>query len=247
MLIVKKTLIIGATSAIAQAICERLGQQGSELFLVGRNPEKLNLVASALKTKYGIAVHTLAFDFNDFECHAPAIEEADKTLGGLDAAFICHGTLSDQKACENDSMLAQQEIRTNFLSPISFLTHLANLFEKRGAGTLVAISSVAGDRGRQSNYVYGAAKAGLSAFLQGLRNRLSRKGIRVITVKPGFVATPMTANLRSSLMVSPDTVANDILKAVSKDQSVCYTPWFWRWIMLIIKSIPERIFRKLSL
>lgn len=246
-----KIILIGATSGIAQAIAARLAQQGAELYLMGRSSAKLDLLAADLTTRYGqhgVRVETRAFDFDDFALHHPAVEAAAKALGKVDAAYICHGTLGDQAACECNFALAEQEFRNNCLSPISFLTHLGNLLEAQGSGTLVAISSVAGDRGRQSNYVYGAAKAGLTAFLQGLRNRLYKKGVYVVTVKPGFVDTPMTAAMpRSPLTASPDAVARDIIRAAQRGTPVLYTPWFWQGIMLIIKAIPERLFRRLTL
>lgn len=244
----KKILIIGATSAIAQAIAARLAQQGAQLFLLGRSQSKLNLVAADLKTRHGVTAATGAIVFDDFTTHAAAIAQAAKTLGGLDAAFLCHGSLGDQKACEKDFALTEAEFRTNLLGAISFLTHLANFFEAQKSGCIVAISSVAGDRGRQSNYIYGSTKAGLTAFLQGLRNRLHPHGVNVLTVKPGFVDTPMTAHLKKGLlMATPEKVAGDIVRAAEKGRCVLYTPWFWRWIMLIIKSIPETIFRRLKL
>lgn len=244
----KKVLMIGATSGIAQAIAAELAGKSAELYLLGRSPEKLQLVAEDLRTRFQCRVETEAFDFDDFNCHAAAIERAEQALNGLDAAFICHGTLGDQKAGQLDFALAEQEFRNNCLSAMSFASHLANRFEERKAGTIVGISSVAGDRGRQSNYIYGAAKAGFTAFLAGLRNRLYRSGVHVLTVKPGFVDTPMTAGLpRSPLMVPPAVVARDIVRAAERGRSVLYTPWFWRWIMLIIRSIPETIFRRLSL
>lgn len=244
----KKVLIVGATSAIAQALAEQLARDGSTLFLLGRSSPKLELVAANLKTRHGAKAECLAIDFDDFAAHAPAIAAAAARLGGLDAAILCHGSLGDQKACERDFRLAEAEFRTNLLGAMSFLSHLANRFEQQGAGQIIAISSVAGDRGRQSNYIYGAAKAGLSAFLQGLRNRLHPRGVKVLTVKPGFVDTPMTAHLKKGLlMASPEKVARDILRAAAKDRCVLYTPWFWRWIMLVIRLVPEKIFRKLKL
>lgn len=244
----KKVLIIGGTSAIAQALAGQLAQTGAALHLLGRSAPKLELVATSLKTRYAAKVSTAVIDFDDFATHAPAIEQAAVQLGGLDAAILCHGSLGDQKVCERDFRLLEAEFRTNCLGAMSFLSHLANRFEEQGAGQIIAISSVAGDRGRQSNYVYGAAKAGLSVFLQGLRNRLYPRGVKVLTVKPGFVDTPMTAHLKKGLlMASPDKVARDILRAAEKDCCVLYTPWFWRWIMLIIKLIPEKVFRRLKL
>jgi short-subunit dehydrogenase len=244
----KKVLIIGGTSGIAQALAGQLAQSGAALHLLGRSAPKLELVAANLKSRFGANVSTAAINFDDFAAHAPAIAEAAARLGGLDAAILCHGSLGDQKACEVDFRLTEAEFRTNCLGAMSFLSHVANRFEQEGAGQIVAISSVAGDRGRQSNYVYGAAKAGLTAYLQGLRNRLHPRGVKVLTVKPGFVDTAMTAHLKKGLlMASPEKVARDILRAADRDCCVLYTPWFWRWIMLIIKLIPEKIFRRLKL
>jgi decaprenylphospho-beta-D-erythro-pentofuranosid-2-ulose 2-reductase len=244
----KKVLIIGGTSGIAQAMAGELARTGAALYLLGRSAPRLELVAANLKTRYGVNVTTAAINFDDFAAHAPAIDQAATHLGGLDLAVLCHGSLGDQKACEQDFRLAEAEFRTNCLGAMSFLTHLANRFEQQRAGQIIAISSVAGDRGRQSNYIYGAAKAGLTAYLQGLRNRLYPQGVKVLTVKPGFVDTPMTAHLKKGLLVaSPGKVASDILRAAEKDRCVLYTPWFWRWIMLIIKLIPEKIFRRLKL
>ena len=244
----KKVLIIGATSAIAQAIAARLAQSGAQLFLLGRSQAKLNLVAADLKTRHHANPVTGVINFDDFSAHGPAIAQAAQALDGLDAAFLCHGSLGDQQACEKDFALTETEFRTNCLGAISFLTQLGNFFEAQKSGTIVAISSVAGDRGRQSNYIYGSAKAGVTAFLQGLRNRLQPHGVNVLTVKPGFVDTPMTAHLKKGLlMATPEKVAGDIVRAAQKGKSVIYTPWFWRWIMLIIRLIPEAVFKKLKL
>lgn len=244
----KKVLIIGGTSGIAQALASQLAAAGADLYLLGRSEPKLELVAANIKSHHGKDVRTAVANFDDFAAHAPAVDQAVSVLGGLDVVFLCHGSLGDQKACEKDFKLAEAEFRTNCLGAMSFLSHLANYFEQKRTGQIVAISSVAGDRGRQSNYIYGASKAGLTAYLQGLRNRLHASGVKVLTVKPGFVDTPMTAHLKKGLlMASPDKVARDILRAAEKDCCVLYTPWFWRWIMLIIKCIPEKVFRRLKL
>lgn len=243
----KNVIIVGATSGIAQALARLLAKDGARLLLWGRTPEKLEIVAADLRARGASAVEVDAFDFNDFPHHASALERA-RAKGDWDAAFICHGSLGDQKACERDFAAAEQEFRTNCLSALSFLTVLGNYFEQRRGGTLAAISSVAGDRGRQSNYVYGTAKAAVTTFMQGLRNRLHAQGVQVLTIKPGFVATPMTAHLaRNRLFVTPEKVAADILRAVKKKQCELYTPWFWRWIMLVIRLVPETIFRRLKL
>lgn len=244
----KNIIIIGATSAIAQAIARRLAARpGTRLMLWGRAQAKLDIVAADLRVRNGATVDVDAFDFNDFGVYQAALDRA-VARGEWDTVVICHGSLGDQAACEKDFKLAEQELRANLLSPVAFLTILANHFEKRGGGTLAVISSVAGDRGRQSNYIYGTAKGALDTFLQGLRNRLFKKSVHVLTVKPGFVDTPMTAHLKkSALFASPDKVAADIIRGMEKRKCVLYTPWFWRWIMLIIRAIPERLFRTLKL
>jgi hypothetical protein len=166
----------------------------------------------------------------------------------IDILLIAYGTLPDQAECIANIELTQAEINLNYLSVVSILTGISQLMLKQGSGTIAVISSVAGDRGRKSNYIYGSAKGGLTIFLQGLRNALSEKGVHVLTIKPGFVDTPMTADFKKGLLwVKPEKVANDIVKAVNAKKDVMYSPWFWRWIMLIIKMIPERIFKKMNL
>ena len=245
---IKNVLLIGATSAIAQAVARQLAAQGAALVLWGRSSEKLEIVATDLRVKYKAKVFVQAFDLNNTSLHQATFDRAVGMQGSFDLALICHGNLPDQAACEKDFSLTEQEFRINCLGPISLLTVLANYFERQGSGCLAAISSVAGDRGRQSNYVYGTTKAALSCFLAGLRNRLYPKGVNVLTIKPGFVDTPMTAHLKKGpLFASPEKVARDIIRAVESGACVLYTPWFWRWIMLIIRLIPERIFRKLKM
>ena len=243
----RRVVIFGATSAIAQACARLFAAAGDPLFLVGRNPERLEAVVQDLRTR-GAKVESYAVDLADTDAHEALVARAHDALGGLDVALIAHGTLGDQKACEKDWSLAARELQTNFLSAASLLTHLANRFEAKGRGSLAVISSVAGDRGRQSNYVYGSAKAGLSAFTAGLRNRLARAGVQVLTIKPGFVDTPMTAHVpKGPLFVGPEKIARGILRAIDRRKDVVDLPWFWRWIMLVIRSVPERVFKKLSL
>jgi decaprenylphospho-beta-D-erythro-pentofuranosid-2-ulose 2-reductase len=241
-------LILGATSAIAQETARLFAAAGDKLFLVARNPERLEAVVHDLKTRGAVQVESLRVDLARTEDHASLIERAQTALGGLDVALIAHGTLGDQKASERDWELAERELRTNFLSAASLLTHLGNRFEAQRGGTIAVISSVAGDRGRQSNYVYGSAKAALSTFAAGLRNRLFKAGVHVVTVKPGFVDTPMTAHLpKNALFVGPDKIARGIVRAIERKRDVVYLPWFWRWILLVIRSVPERVFKRLSL
>ncbi|WP_373046239.1 SDR family oxidoreductase [Vulgatibacter sp.] len=244
----KRVLILGATSAIAEETARLFASKGDRICLVGRRPERLAEIAADLRVRGAPQVETLVSDLNETERHGALIDGAAEALGGLDTALLAHGTLGDQAASQADWTVAASEIHTNFLSAASLLTLLANRFEAQRHGAVAVISSVAGDRGRQSNYVYGAAKAGLTTFTDGVRNRLAPLGITVVTVKPGFVDTPMTAHLpKGPLFVKPDVVARSIHRALAKGGNVLYTPWFWRFIMAIIKAVPEAIFKKLKL
>lgn len=218
------------------------------MLLVARRAERLFTVAADLKTRGASQVETMVLDANDTSKHSALIEQAEAILRGLDTVIIAHGTLSDQTACERSFDDTITELHTNCLSVVSLLTHAANLFEAQKHGTIAVISSVAGDRGRQSNYVYGTAKAAVSVFLQGLRNRLYRSGVTVITIKPGFVDTPMTrAFPKGPLWASPRTVGKGIYQAIRRKRDVVYLPWFWRFIMLGIRLIPETRFKKMRL
>ncbi|HET9099326.1 MAG TPA: SDR family oxidoreductase [Acidobacteriaceae bacterium] len=244
----KSVLVLGATSAIAQAWMRLLAPQGVSFFLVGRNATHLDSVAKDLAVRGAAAVNMETADLDDTACHVALLERAAAALGNLDCAFIAHGVLGDQAAGERDFAVASASLQTNFLSSVSLVTWLANYFAAQFHGRLVVISSVAGDRGRKSNYIYGAAKAGLNAFLDGVRNRLDREGVQVLTVRPGFVATPMTAHLpQGPLFATPNDVAQDILRAIEHRRDVLYTPWFWRWIMALIRIIPEWKFKKMDL
>jgi short-subunit dehydrogenase len=193
-------------------------------------------------------VHTYVLDAGEMGRYASMLDAAAAQMGGIDAALIAHGTLSDQAACQNSVDLLLQEFTTNALSVMALCTHLANRFEAQRHGVIAVISSVAGDRGRQSNYVYGAAKAAVTAFASGLRQRLYPKGVAVVTIEPGFVSTPMTAAFKKgALWAAPETVATSIVRAMDRGASVIYTPWFWRPIMWLVKAIPESIFRRLRL
>ncbi|MGH6648064.1 SDR family oxidoreductase [Aquabacterium sp.] len=244
----KKILIVGATSAMAEACARLWAQQGDHLFLAARNAAQLQSLAADLATRGATKVGTRVFDANQHGQHAALLADATQTLGGLDTVLIAHGTLTDQERAQHDVAYALAEIGTNGLSVVALLTLVANQLEQQGRGAIAVISSVAGDRGRQSNYVYGGAKALVSAFTSGLRQRLAKKGVRVITVKPGFVDTPMTAHLpKGPLWAKPEQVARDISQAIDQGRRIVYTPGFWRLIMLIIKTIPEFVFVKLKL
>jgi decaprenylphospho-beta-D-erythro-pentofuranosid-2-ulose 2-reductase len=244
----KKTLLIGANSGIAEAVARRLAARGEQVYLLGRSPERLQALAADLAVRGGQVSGSAVFDANRLDTHSEILETAVRALGGLDAVLIAYGSLGDQKACEASVSQTMDQISTNALSVISLCTLLANRFEAQGSGCLAVISSVAGDRGRQSNYVYGTAKAAVSAFTQGLRNRLYRKGVHVLTIKPGFVDTPMTAGLKKGpLFASADRVAGGIVAAMDGAKDVVYLPFFWRPIMALIRAVPERIFKKLRL
>ncbi|PTL81412.1 SDR family oxidoreductase [Vitiosangium sp. GDMCC 1.1324] len=244
----KKVLVLGATSAIAQSTVRLLAARGASLYLVGRNAERLEAVAKDARTRGAPTAQTEAVDLDDLAQHEALVERAATALGGLDGALLAHGILGNQEAAQRSYAEAEKVLRTNFLSAVSLLTPLANRFETQKAGTLVVISSVAGDRGRQSNYVYGASKGALSVFLQGLRNRLAPAGVAVVTVKPGFVDTPMTADVKkNALFATPEKVARGIVRAADARKDEVYLPGFWGPIMFAIRSIPERIFKRMKL
>jgi len=245
---VQRILIVGATSAIAEASARRFAARGARLYLLARNLERLHDLAGDLLIRGAAAVDWAVLDVNDFDRHAAAIEDAARGMGGIDVALIAHGTLGDQAACEHSVGLALQELNTNAISVISLLTLLANHFEAQGHGSLAVISSVAGDRGRRSNYVYGTAKGAVTIFLQGLRNRLHRSGVHVLTIKPGFVDTPMTAALeKGPLWSPPERIAEGIERALDRKRDIVYLPAWWRLVMAVVKLIPERLFKKMSL
>lgn len=244
----KRVLIMGATSAIAEAVARRMAERGDALFLVARNAERLAAVADDLKVRGAAQVASATLDARRIDGYAQLVDNAHSSLGGLDAALIAHGRLTDQGACEADPSLLVEEFEVNAVSAMALALHLASHFAAQRQGVIAVISSVAGDRGRQSNYIYGAGKAALSAFLSGLRQKLRPAGVAVVTIKPGFVISPMTAAFKhGALWATPDAVARDIVRAMDRGAAELYTPWFWRGIMAIIKAIPETVFRRLRL
>lgn len=247
----KNIVIFGATSAIAGACAREWASQGSQLFLIGRSHDKLQRLATGLiaHARPEQCIATATADLNDIDRHEALFAQAEAALGNIDVVFIAHGSLPDQKACERSVNLSLHALHTNCLSVVALLTLAANRLEAQGAGTIAVISSVAGERGRQSNYVYGSAKGMISIYLQGLRNRLAGKGVRVLTILPGFVDTPMTAHIgnKGILWAKPGAIACGIVRAIAAGRDVVYLPWFWRWIMLVIRSIPEALFKRLSL
>jgi short-subunit dehydrogenase len=244
----QNTLIIGATSAIAEATARLFANRGDSLFLLARDRERLAAISQDLKVRGAARVECSDLDLGELSAHKALIDSAFDSLGAVDNVLIAHGTLPDQQACERDFPTALNEIHINAISTVSLLTHLANRLEEQGSGTLAVVTSVAGDRGRQSNYVYGASKSMVSVFLQGLRNRLYRSGVAVLDIKPGFVDTPMTrAFEKGPLWVRPEAVARNIYAAMARKTHTLYTPFFWRFIMLVIRNIPEALFKRARL
>ena len=244
----KRILIIGATSAIAEHCARIWADRGEALHLVARNEQHVQVIASDLKVRGASEVTTYVTDLNDMDKHEELLDVADDALEGVDIVLIAHGTLSNQKRCERSVQETLAEVQTNALSTISLLTLIANRFEAKKSGAICVISSVAGDRGRASNYVYGSAKAMVTAFTSGLRQRLYKSNVSVVTIKPGFVDTPMTREFKKGLLwAKPNVVARLTVKAIDKKKEEVYVPPFWSLIMIIIKSIPSAFFKRTSL
>lgn len=239
-------IILGATSSMARAFSRLAAQKGNDLVLAGRDMDDLERQAQDIALRHGVSAKALRFDARDPDTFEPLLREARESKLASTAVFV--GSMPEQSAIDQDPSLVDGTVTDSFVGPARFLTALAPIIEENGGGTVVGVGSVAGDRGRLGNYLYGAAKAGFHTFLSGLRNRLTRSGGHVVTVKPGFVDTAMTWGIEGMFLVaSPDDVAKDIFKAVEKKRDVIYTPFFWRYIMLIIRSVPERLFKKLSI
>lgn len=244
----EKILIFGATSAIAFEIAKLFAKDGASLYLCSRDGNELERIAQDLTVRGAKEVGYSEFDALDESSMTRAIELCLKKFPDLDGLFIAHGTLPDQELCQQNIEEMKKAVFINFTSAALILTYISSHFERQGRGTMAVISSGAGDRGRQSNYVYGSAKGALSVFASGLRQRLNGSGVNVLTVKPGFVDTPMTADFKKGLLfVGPEVIAAGVYDAVGKNKSEVYLPWFWRIIMVIIKNIPEKIFRKMTL
>ncbi len=239
-------LIVGATSDIAKELARVYAKNGYNLYLTARDETNLQELKTDIEVRSNVDVKTLNLDLTKFETHQSFYDSlSEKPLG----VVVVAGYMQPQKKVEQSLDETLKTINTNFTGAVSFLNIVANDFEKEKRGFIVGVSSVAGDRGRKANYIYGSAKAGFSAYLSGLRNRLFESGVDVLTVKPGFVATKMTEDLDlpEKLTAQPQDVAEDIFKAQQKHKDILYTKPVWRYIMLIIKHIPEFIFKKLSI
>jgi decaprenylphospho-beta-D-erythro-pentofuranosid-2-ulose 2-reductase len=243
-----RALIVGAGSAIATAVARRYAARGAQLFLLARRSEALEAAAADLRVRGAGEVDVAALDANDIARHRQVLDAAWAKWGGLDVVLIAHGMLPEQQRAQVSVEETLASFDTNARSVIALLTDLACRFEAQGAGVIGIISSPAGDRGRASNYVYGAAKAAVTNFASGLRHRLHARGVRVVTILPGFVDTPMTAAFaKGPLWATPDRVADDIVRALDRRNGTLYTPWFWRWIMLLVVHLPQRVFLRTRL
>jgi len=231
---------------MARAFARAAAERGAEVILAGRDLKDLTISATDCELRGAPQARAIAFDARDAATFTPILDVMARQPGTLNAAVFV-SSMPPQAEIDADPARTDGVIADGFLGPMKFLHALAPMLEERSSGTIIGIGSVAGDRGRIGNYVYGAAKAGFHAYLSGLRNRLTRSGAHVVTVKPGFVDTSMTWGLPGLFLIaSPEAVAVDLFRAVDKKRDVIYTPWFWRYIMLIIRSIPERVFKKLS-
>jgi short-subunit dehydrogenase len=228
-----------------------LAERGCSLILSSRDADELHRLAADLRVRYQVEVIVARLDVADYASHDTFARDClHHASGSLVGVVACQGYMADQAEASRDFELVRQMIEVNYAANVSILNRIANSFEQSKSGYICGISSVAGDRGRQSNYLYGSTKAAFNVYLQGLRNRLFRADVAVITVKPGFVDTAMTwglINPSSPLVASPDRVARDIVRAIFHRQHTIYTPWFWRYIMCIIRYIPELVFKRLSL
>lgn len=239
-------LILGATSDMGTAIARLFAEKRFDVQLASRNPSKLESLQTDLSIRFNIRCSTHPFDATDFVSHASFY---DKLTPKPDIAICVFGYMNDNEKVGNDQQETLKTVHTNYTGAVSILNIVARDYANKKKGCIVGISSVAGERGRQSNYIYGSAKAGFTAYLSGLRNKLYRNGVHVITVLPGFVYTKMTEhlNLPKLLTATPDDVAQAIFHAVQKRKNTIYIKWFWRWIMYLIKSIPEGVFKRMKL
>jgi decaprenylphospho-beta-D-erythro-pentofuranosid-2-ulose 2-reductase len=244
----KPILILGAASAIARSTAAVFAAKGYSLYLAGRDARELERLASDLEIRYRTEVRHGVFDAEDYDNHTRFVERVTDEMGELEGVLLAFGYLGGQPSAAQESADRVAVIARNLTGAINLLEPLAASLEHRGRGFIIGISSVAGDRGRQSNYIYGSAKGGFTIYLQGLRNRLFHSGVRVMTVKAGFVDTAMTYGMPGLFLVArPADVGEQIVRALEKGRDVVYIPWFWRYIMLVLKLLPESIFKRLRL
>jgi short-subunit dehydrogenase len=240
-------LVLGASSSVARAFARAAAEGGADVILAGRDMQDMRCTAQDVSIRTGREADVVAFDAEDISGHAAFVADVAGRAGFLNV-FLAFGAMPEQDAIDADFALGERTIAVNYTGAVSVLHRLAPYLEEQGDGHVVVLSSVAGDRGRLKNYVYGSAKAGLNAYLQGLRARLFRKGVSVTTIKPGFMDTDMTWGVEGMFLVaSPDQAARACLRAAGKRRHVVYVPFFWWGIMNIIRHIPEFIFKKMNI
>jgi short-subunit dehydrogenase len=241
-------LILGCTSPIAQSVAAEFARRKINIHFAARRLDAAKKLCNDFSVRYSVSAKAWEFDARNYKTHKKFIEDVFSD-DDIECILIAFGYLGEQEKSERDISEAQKVIETNYTGAVSVCELAAERFLEKGRGTIAAISSVAGDRGRKSNYIYGSAKSALSTYLSGLRNRLYQNNIHVLTIKPGFVDTPMTFGMKIPriILALPERVGRDIYKAIVKRKNILYTPFYWRWIMLIIKLIPEFVFKKLSL
>lgn len=245
-----KVVVLGATSAIAEATARLYAGEGAELLLVGRQRERLAAIAADLRLRGAPRVETAECDLAAADSATESITSLAGMLGGVDHVLVAYGTLGDQKESETDLTAAAANLMVNFTSAACWTLAAAEFLARQGHGSLVVLGSVAGDRGRRANFVYGAAKSGLATLVEGIAHRFAASGPRAVAVKPGPVITPMTegfANRKGLLWSTPETVAAIVRRAADRGGPAVYAPWFWRWIMLIIRLLPARVFNRLDI
>lgn len=237
-------LILGATSAIAKHTCRLFAADENSLYLVARNKDKLKSMHQDMLVRGASAVHTEDFDLADETQHENLLQRATEAMGSIDIVLLSYGSVVDHQDSIKSYKNTLSELQINCLSVISLLTILANQFEQQKSGSLIFISSPSGDRGRKSNYIYGTAKGAVTIFMQGLRNRLAKSNVHVLTVKPWLIDTPMTKNIKKNfLWVNPEDISSAIFNAIKKKKENIYLPFYWRYVTLLINAIPDKIFK----
>ncbi len=241
-------LILGATSPMAREVATRYAERDRAVYLAARDVEEAERIASDLRIRHEVETAAGHFDAREFEAHGGLVDEVVDELGPIEVCLIAFGYMGDQREAEQDFEVARQVMEVNYTGAASIAEAVAAHMSERSEGAIIGISSVAGDRGRQSNYFYGSAKGAFALYLQGLRNRLHEEGVQVTTVKPGFVDTRMTFEMETAIPIaSPEAISRAIYRAEQRGKDTMYYPWFWAGIMGIIKAIPEAIFKRLSL
>ena len=245
----REVIFFGATSELAQWVLRIHAERSDSVTLIARDEQKLAAVAQDASLRGANVSESIVTDLADIEGSADLAKRLCQERDGNLIWYFFQGQLPDQQIAQADREITQKALDINFNAIASSLHYIAEHIEQQGVGTVVVITSVAGLRGRQSNYIYGTGKGALNIYLQGLRNRLHPIGGKVVTVMPGFIKTAMTDGMSRDgfLWATPERVAKDVFKAADKGQNICYTPWFWRYIMLIIRLVPEEIFKRLKL